>query len=539
MIKNIIIPQNIGSYYIFPKHILAIDIGRYDINAAIIAAKGYDRTIIQLVNEKIENNNNLSLEERTIKALKILKTKLKYYDSINANIASSNVIFKELSLPIIGIKKIKMIIPFEVESLLPFTLDQAIIDCIITKEDKKEKNSDVLVAAVKRDYIENFIKLFIEADLKVDKITVDIFELYALYKSIPKYQNINSVSTLVEVELNSAKVAIMLNNQLKYIRVIPKGLITIIKQIATNNHKDPNELLQNILHFGLKNLENESLKQSSKEAFNELFQEIKFTILSYINKLKTHENLSLVLLTGSIADIPYISEFTQDIFGTQCQVLEAKKIVHNGKIHSKLHSIPNNFLVSIATALPSPITEDFNLYAEHKIREETNLLTYQILALSILTSLLLVSLSVYSFWRVRNIKRIVNDAETQAISELNRTFKLKRPLTISDANKQALKELKKQETAWKQLSLTNRYSFLKYLSELSKCINSKQIQLNLTSIAMKEDTIKLYGSVPGYPQLTELQNQLQCPIFKSVPKLQEFNFKSEPIVLTVKSDEGI
>jgi len=539
MIKNIILPQNIGSYYIFPKHILAIDIGRYDINAALCVARGYTRTIVQLVNEKIENNNGLSYEQRVVNALKTLKIKLKYYDSLNVTIPSSNVIFKELSLPIIGIKKIKMIVPFEVESLLPFNLDQAVIDCIVTKEDRKEKSSDILVAAVKKDYIEQFIKLFEEADLKVDKITVDIFELYALYKSIPKYQAINSITALVEVELNSTKIAIILNNQLKYIRVISKGLANIIKQVATNNQKDPNELLNNILHFGLNNLETEPLKLAAKEAFNELLQEIKFTILAYISKLKTQENLKLVLLTGSIADIPSISEFTEGIFETECQILEAKKIIHNGKIHSKINFIPNNFLVSIATALPSQITDDFNLYVDHKAKEESVILTYQIIALSLLTLLLLSTLSIYSFWRVRGIKKVVTQAESQAINELNKTFKLKKPTTIKEANSQALKELKKQETAWKQLSLTNRYSFLKYLSELSKCINAKQVQLVLTSIAMKEDTIKLYGSVPGYNQLTELQNQLQCPIFKPIPKLQDFNFKSEPIVLSIKTDEGI
>lgn len=539
MIKNIIIPQNIGSYYIFPKRILAIDIGRYDINAAICVAKGYNRSIVQLVNEKIENNTGLAYEQRVVNTLITLKQKLKYYDSVNVNIPSSHVIFKELSLPIIGIKKIKMIIPFEVESLLPFALDQAVIDCIVTKEDKKEKTSDILVAAVKKDYVEQFVKLFEEADLKVDRITIDIFELFALYKSIPKYQSIDSITALIEVELSSTKVAVILNNQLKYIRVIPKGLVSVIKQIAINNQKDPNELLQNILHFGLNNLETDSLKQAAKDAFSELLQEIKFTILAYINKLKTQESLKLVLLTGSIADIPSINEITEGIFETECHILEAKKILHNSKIHSRITPIPNNNLVSIATSLPSQITEDFNLYVEHKAKTESSILTYQILALAALTFLLLSILSVYSYWRVRKIRKIAEQAQSQAIDELNKTFKLRKPLTIVDANKQALSELRKQETAWKQLSLTNRYSFLTYLSELSKCINSKQVQLNLTSIMIKEDTIKLYGSVPGYKQLSELQNQLQCPIFKIPSKLNDFNFKSDPIVLTIKTDESI
>jgi hypothetical protein len=64
----------------------------------------------------------------------------------------------------------------------------------------------------------------------------------------------------------------------------------------------------------------------------------------------------------------------------------------------------------------------------------------------------------------------------------------------------------------------------------------KDSLLQLDSIILKDDTIKLYGSVPGYQQLTRLQDQLECRLFKKVTKLQAFNFKSEPITLVINPE---
>ena len=65
----------------------------------------------------------------------------------------------------------------------------------------------------------------------------------------------------------------------------------------------------------------------------------------------------------------------------------------------------------------------------------------------------------------------------------------------------------------------------------------KESELQLDSIILKDDTIKLYGKVPGYKQLNHLQDQLfECKLFKRLPKLQSFNFKTEPITLTVDQE---
>src|SRR5437016_4043240 len=99
MIKNIIIPENIGNYFLFSKLIVGVDISRTEIHATITQATGSKRKILKLIEEKIENNSNLTYEEKVINALKSLKTKLGKYDYMHVAFSSSAVIFKELTLP--------------------------------------------------------------------------------------------------------------------------------------------------------------------------------------------------------------------------------------------------------------------------------------------------------------------------------------------------------------------------------------------------------------------------------------------------------
>lgn len=535
MIQNIFIPEKIGSYYLFSKRIVGIDIGLTEIYATVSLAKGSTRTIERLIEERIEAEG--THQERLTRALRALHSKLGSYDALYASLPSSLVIFKELTLPFVGLKKIKLVVPFEAESLLPFTLDQAVIDAIVTKEDRKSKTTDVLVAAVKKEYLAEYLQPFEAAGIRVDKVSIDMFELYGFYQSIPTYKTDTHTVALIDLGFYTTRIALITDGQLKYIRSIAKGLVTVAKKISAQQKTDPAESLETLMRFG--SLEDSDHTSYVKEALDELLQDIKLTIFSYTKRLKTTESLHKVIITGAGADVPGIIGLVSTTIGVESKILQAKKMIHNGKIQSKVKTIPNSFLVSIATALSSPVTEEFNLQQVQAHEKEDTALQYQLIALLSLVLFLLGSFSFYSYLRIRNLRNAYRVGETEALEELKRVFKLKpnQTGTLEIANKAATNELRKQETAWQRLSSENRYSLLRYLTELSKCIDTKESQLSLTSINIKEDTVKIYGSVPGYEQLTKLQNQLECPLFKKIPKLQDLNFKSEPITLMINREQ--
>ncbi|MBA2307610.1 hypothetical protein H0W26_05770, partial [Candidatus Dependentiae bacterium] len=143
MIKRLFLPEKIGSYHLFTKRVVGIDLGAYSIFATIVLLKGYSRIIEKVIEEPLVVEGGATYEERIIHALKMLTHRLEKYDELCCILPSAQIVFKTITLPFTGLKKIKMVVPFEVEPLLPFTLDQAVLDSIITREDTEKQQTDI------------------------------------------------------------------------------------------------------------------------------------------------------------------------------------------------------------------------------------------------------------------------------------------------------------------------------------------------------------------------------------------------------------
>ena len=526
MIHQIFFPDRIGSYYLFGKRTIGIDIGQTALFATIVRAHGKTRTIERLIEEPIDTDSTIAYETRIITALTSLKAKLGKYDELCLVIPSSVVIFKELTLPFTGVKKLKMVVPFEVESQLPFTLDQAVIDSLITREE--DHTTDLLVAAIKRDLFERQINLFTAAGLTLDRVSIDMLELSGLYMMISP--DAHKTVALVDLGVDSTRIALLIKGQLKHIRSLPQGLATIAKKLVQTTGLDVAENLQQLTRRGLDQSE---FAEAAKGALAELFSTIRFTIESYAQPIDKVE------LTGSAVEILGLTEDLASFLHIPVEPFLPKQLIHTQAIQSKITPLPTSFMVSIAAALSVPSTESFNLETEDAQNKERRLQTIQLLTAAGLVLLLFTAFGLYSFFRVRTLRNAYKAAEVEAIDELKKSFRLKPGQTpnLAAANKGAQNELRKEESAWLRLSSENRTKYLQYLSQLSRCINLKEAQLDLTSLSMKDEIIRLYGSVPGYQQLTLLQKQLECPLFKKLPKLQNWNFKTEPIILTVSQEE--
>ena len=59
------------------------------------------------------------------------------------------VIFKDLTLQLSDPDKIRMVLDYEIEPMLPFSIHDATIDFIVTKTQKDPQQTTVLVAAIR------------------------------------------------------------------------------------------------------------------------------------------------------------------------------------------------------------------------------------------------------------------------------------------------------------------------------------------------------------------------------------------------------
>ncbi len=515
MITNLFIPEAIGSYYLLRTRRAGIEIAPDALRVTVIRAHGTKRTIEAVLEEPLPKEG--VTDEAISKALRELSTKWGAVQEISCVLPSSLVIFKELSLPFIGMKKAQQVVPFEIEAQLPFPLDAAVIDSIATKEDIVAKTTHLLVAAVQKQTVARYIAYFQAADLTLSRLTVDMIELYKLYELCAK-PSTDAIVALIDIQPYSTQLAVSVDQRLAHLRALPRGLFTGLQTDQASVHT---------LEEALGSEGSSSMKQN----FTALLSDIQFTLDAY--RARADAQVHIVIMGGAAESDAIISYINQTLT-TECSRFQPQQIREQPMIQeSNGITLTQQYMVSLAAALK--LTK-MNFNQEYEAALENRLLYRQLMVLAALCGLILVSCSLYSLLRVRALKKAYQAAQAEAIADLQKSFKLKPTQTVNlaAANKAASTELNRQESAWNHLSQENRYALLTNLTALSSCLNAKESQLDLTSVVMKDDTIKLYGSVPGYPQLTKLQKQLDCPPFKKLPKLQDWNFKTEPITLIVE-----
>jgi len=337
MIKDIFIPSKIGTYYIFGQRILSFAVGKTEIHATKVYLKGDTTTIEQFFNETLEHGTPANYNQRVIKTLKSIVKKAGKFDQVYTTISSTQIIFKELQLPFDDYNKIKMVINFEIEPQLPFSMTDAVVDFIITHQ--KESGCTVLVAAAQKQVIDQHIQLFKDAGIEPNVLMVDFFGLYALYKSIPIYNKITGGVALISLDAHSTRIAYIDKEGLRFIRAIPKGISHVAKSISIALDISLNQAAEEFMRFGASEHNNNNYNKSCNNALHDLWKEIQFTLNSFVSQ-SNNNGLKKLLLLGVGANIKGLKEFAHTTTDVPCELFDTHSIIQD--THIKLKNNKDN-----------------------------------------------------------------------------------------------------------------------------------------------------------------------------------------------------
>ena len=532
MIKNIFLPEKIGNYYLFSKRIVGVDIGKTRVNAALLYIHGKVITIENCIEEKIENGPAGNNDERIVKALKIIFEQLGSYDAVYATLSSSLVVFKKLKLPFISHEKIEMVVNFEVEPLLPFSIQEAIVDFIVTKKIPEEKSSEILVAAVQKKHIVYCLKIFEQAEILVDKIVVDLFALYSLYKRIPAYNQLSGSVAFIDLGLHSTRIAYLFDGQLILVRTLNKGVSHIAKAISEAIKITQNEAMEHIIRFGLEKTDQSEYTQAVTDALTTFWHTINFTLTSFVSQIP-EKGINKILLLGGGGQIKNLPSFVSTILQVPVEIFDPTLITQNKEIQSpNKHIVSNACIIALSATLPSPIIKHFNLRKnEFKIVDQT-LLIKQLAVTILLTSTLLITLLGHYFIQVKKLTHEAYSSEQEAINILKKQFKI--PKEENDLEEVILlsqEEVTKEQETWFAFSGKARASFLQYLLELASKIDKKSLNFVIDNITVAEGTILLKAKVRDHEALKLLERELrQSKLFSYVEPQDNPNFTMKIIL---------
>ncbi len=157
---------------------------------------------------------------------------------------------REFSLPFIEKKKVKELVPLELDSILPYDPSEIVYDYQIHR-DIENNRSHVISIAARRDTVERYIEIFNEYGIPLLSVFTP---LDALYRLDPLVGAENYA--LFYVSSATSMIVIVREGRWNYSRIIPVGHDSLLKWLMSEWKKDYDESRQLLSSFSGVDMEN-------------------------------------------------------------------------------------------------------------------------------------------------------------------------------------------------------------------------------------------------------------------------------------------
>lgn len=270
------------------KGIVGLDIGSNSIKLVQLAKtkKGFELVklgFIQLKPQSIIDGTIANPQEVTnaIKGL-ISQHGIKVKDAVSS-LTGNSVIIKKVSLSLMTEDELSDSIQWEAEQYIPFPIDEVNIDFQILGQDAENKGMmDVVLVAVKKDVINEYVHVIKDADMNPEIIDVDSFALENMFEA--------NYPTALQEDI----IIINIGASVMTLNVLKDGVTIFTRAVAMGGNLIT-EKMQKLLNIGFKDAETLKIKGQLKgiasdvvqpvidESLNDVAVEIKKSIDFYLS----------------------------------------------------------------------------------------------------------------------------------------------------------------------------------------------------------------------------------------------------------------
>lgn len=533
MMQDIFVPSKIGSYYVFHKRVLGFEITTSSVQASLIY---FSKSKVL-----IENSMSIALQDQStvsiINAIKKITTTIGKYNEVVTSLTSSAVIFKELTLPFIGREKIAMIVNYEVEPLLPFSLDEAVIDFLITEENKEKSQTTILVAAARKSDLDIHTSYFEKAGVLLTHVTLDMFALYDFYRHTMYIAQASTSLLLVDFGVDAIRILYIQKGILKSVRLVPYGLLAMLHKIDESFQLLPNKSIADFFEKDLHGYDEQTEQQIVHQVITDFCKQMTLSIAFFQKQIKNFTMPTRVICLGQGSQLQGFLEKSTEICQINFENLDIKRVALRNNIEvSRKIKLDAQHSASLIIPLSAGHYGLINFLSYEQKKVHNHLLNKQLFTALILSCSILAGLYFYSNYQVE----IWNIAYEKSRKELISTLKeqmdveVKNVKRISDIVSSAQNKLEQTKKVCVSFSQSHN-AFLHYLQALCSKIDRASLGLDLKKLSLQDKEIVLQGKVKDYDALQTFEEELM--------DLHEFILKDRPkeltftVTLQVKEDQ--
>jgi type IV pilus assembly protein PilM len=263
-------------------------------------------------------------------------------------LSSYSVISKKITIPFLQEEELDKTISGEVENAIPFPMRDIYYNYYVMGVDaEKQSMMNVKIVAAKKEIVDAYVTVFNMADLSLQILDVDIFDISNLVEQIygPKEHSV----VIVDIGASVTNIAILNGEDIEFTREILVG-----GKYLTN-------LIQKSARLNYMNAEEKKLSADSNIVY--LFEDFIFNIASEINKTvrfylatKPKENIGKIYVTGGSSLLPGLKEKIVEDSGIQVEVINPFLLVQQGDIENEMYENLKEFM-AIPLYLSTRITD--------------------------------------------------------------------------------------------------------------------------------------------------------------------------------------
>ncbi|MBI5639033.1 MAG: type IV pilus assembly protein PilM [Nitrospirae bacterium] len=288
---------------------------------------------------------------RLVDSLKemIKKTGIKTKDTVISMSGHSSVIIKRISLPEMSEEELSESIKFEAEQYVPFDIEDVNLDFQIIGPKDEPGQMDVILVAVKKDIINEYISVVKEAGLNPIVVDIDSFALENMYG--------------INYEISPDKNVALLNIGASTINLsILKGGISLFTRDSSLGSNLHTEALQREFNISYENAEKlkrgEAIENVNPEDATSVIEAASEEILSeivrsfdYYRSTTVHEDIAEVILSGGCALLKNFASLISDRTGIETRVAEPFRNVRIPKRFDKAYIEETAPMMAVAVGL--------------------------------------------------------------------------------------------------------------------------------------------------------------------------------------------
>ncbi len=493
MITQLFLPARIGSYRLYGERYISLSIEGSFFYAAVVYEGARKIVIETLHQEYLQEEKDTAYIHDVIQ--RFIKT-VPAFDAVRIIVPSSVIIFKELQLPFVDAEKISFVLPYEVEPLIPFALDEATMSFMIN--DVQGSNARVFVAAARNADIQQHVALYSDI-ITPDLITTDIVALHAIFQRTVLYAPQEGLHCFILLYEQTTKIVLCTTKGIQVVKNIYRGVGTLVKNYINQSGGHYYDVLKKVMA----GFSASSLDAVLEKEWNDLASEIQSVLQVLLVHYEISGQLPHMWVAGSQGSIPDLSSFLSSCLQVEVRLFEPEKIMADKRLVYKGKNIGSwtPFAAVLGASMILPEQENFSL-ASYILKEKQEHILFRLWGIALgMMATVLVMIAVHGFYYVSDLQALHSQLERREVEALRPIIqasnqKVPPLLSLKRAQTMAESALKMKEDAWQELQ-KNSITPLEVWYELTKLFDKNRFDVAVDSITMSRDEGPLKIDVSG------------------------------------------